>query len=551
MITEIFTLKSKIVLRSLLIKDFKSLVRFLTFLFVIATFLLGTYFVFFKVFNYLLNLEDIGRGFIYRISSLLFTIIFFLLFTSSIITSISTFFRTPELEFLFSTPLKTEHIFLSKLVENGFYASWASLIISLPLIFSIAKVFNVESIYLIKWLILFVGMLFVSTSFGIFVVFLISDLFKRFSLNFLISLIFIILISFFIFFFIFVKPDVFNLPRNATLEEVTKYLNSLEVEQFKYLPSGLVLQIIFNDINAKSSFFQYVYLLIYIVFTMIFLLFIIKVYRKKYLGFSLLNLSTKKKRNMMLENEYLSKNLEIFLIVKDMIIFFRDPSQWGQSLIFMILLFIYSFSIVRSPIYFKTPFYTYILSFANLGFSSYIMATLSVRFIYPLISLEGKTFSIIKSSIKLERYFNSKLIFNFLIIFFLGEFLIVMTNIFLKMDLLIIILSTIITFIFSFGITIINTGFGAILPDFNEKNPSKIASGFGGIVSAIVSLFYVGVSLSFLSTPVKNYFESSFRNLPFDIKEFYFSLFFIVVFTFIMFIIIYIFALKRLKKYNL
>lgn len=550
MITEIFTLKSKIVLRHLIIKDFKSFVRFLTFLFVILTFLSGTYFLFFKVFNYLLNLEDIGRGFVYRISSLLFTIIFFLLFTSSIITSISTFFRTPELEFLFSTPLKTEHIFFSKLIENGFYASWASLIISLPLIFSIAKVFDVESIYLIKWLILFIGMLFVSTSFGIFIVFLISDLFKRFSLNFLISLIFIILISSFVFFFIFAKPDVFNLPKNATLEEVTKYLNSLEVEQFKYLPSGLVLQIIFNDINAKSSSVQYFYLLFYLLTTIIFLWFIIKVYRKKYLGFSLLNLSVKKKRSKILENKILSKNLEIFLIVKDMIIFFRDPSQWGQSLIFMILLFIYSLSIIRSPIYFKTPFYTYILSFANLGFSSYIMATLSVRFIYPLISLEGKTFSIIKSSIRIERYFNSKLIFNILIIFFLGEFLIVMTNIFLKMDLLIIVLSTIITFIFSFGITIINTGFGAILPDFNEKNPSKIASGFGGIVSAIVSLFYVGLSLSILSTPVKNYFERSFRNLPFDIKEFYFSLIFIIVFTLIMFIIIYIFALKRLKKYN-
>jgi len=68
---------------------------------------------------------------------------------------------------------------------------------------------------------------------------------------------------------------------------------------------------------------------------------------------------------------------------------------------------------------------------------------------------------------------------------------------------LIILLSSLITFIFSFGITIINTGFGAILPDFNEKNPSKIASGFGGIVAAIVSLFYIGLSISILSTPVK------------------------------------------------
>lgn len=550
MITDIFVLKSKIVLRYLTIKDFKSFVRFITFLFVISLFLFGTYFVFFRVFSYLLNLEDIGKGFIYRISSLFFTIIFFLLFTSSIITSISTFFKTPELEFLFSTPLKTEYIFFSKLVENGFYASWASMIISLPLIFSISNVFQVEVFYLLKWLILFILMLFISTSFGIFIVFFISDFFKKFSLNFIISILFIILISFFIFFIIFVKPDIFNLPKNATLEEITKYLNTLEVEQFKYLPSGIILQIIFNDINAKSSVFHYLLFAIHITFTVLFLFFLIKIYRKKYLGFSLLNLLAKKRRSKILENSLLSKNLETFLIFKDMVIFFRDPSQWGQSLIFMILLFIYSFSIIRSPIYFKTPFYTYILSFANLGFSSYIMATLSVRFIYPLISLEGKTFSIIKSSIKMERYFNSKLVFNFLIIFFLGEFLIVLTNIFLKMDFLIIILSTLITLIFSFGITIINTGFGAILPDFNEKNPSKIASGFGGIVSAIFSLIYVGLSLSFLSSPVKNYFEAKFRNITFDIKEFYFAIISIVVLTIFMFIIIYIFAIRRLKKYN-
>ncbi len=550
MITDLFVLKSKIVLRHLIIKDFKTLIRILTFFFVISIFLFGTYFVFFKVFNFLLNLEDIGKGFIYRISSLLFTIIFFLLFTSSIITSISTFFKTPELEFLFSTPLKTQHIFFSKLFENGFYASWASLIISLPLIFSISNVFMVETIFLLKWLFLFTLMVFISTSFGILVVFLISDLFKMFSLNFIVTLIFVLLISLFVFFFIFTKPDIFNLPQNATLQEVTKYLNSLEVEQFKYLPSGIILQIIFNDINARSSNLLYILLFVYLSLTFSFLFLLVKIYRKKYLGFSLFNLSSKKKRSKILEKRIFSKNLEIFLIVKDMIIFFRDPSQWGQSLIFMILLFIYSFSIIRSPIYFKTPFYTYILSFANLGFSSYIMATLSVRFIYPLISLEGKTFSIIKSSIRMENYFNSKLIFNFLIIFFLGEFLIVLTNIFLKMDLLIILLSSLITFIFSFGITIINTGFGAILPDFNEKNPSKIASGFGGIVAAIVSLFYIGLSISILSTPVKNYFEKSFKKIPFDVSEFYFAIFFIVVLTFIIFIIIYNIALRRLKKYN-
>lgn len=551
MVYEILLLKAKLLLRSFAIKNFKDFIRIITFLFVILSFLLGIYFVFFKIFNYLIYLEDIGKGFVYRISSILFSTIFFLLFTSSIITSISTFFRTPELEFLFSTPMKIELIFLSKFIDNSFFSSWATSIISFPLIFSLGKVFQMENIFIIKWIALFILMIFISTSLGVLIIFLLSDLFKKFSLTFIVTIVFILLLFSFIFFIIFAKPEVFYLPQNLSMDEVSRYLNSLEIEQFKYLPSGTILQIIFNDINAKSSNKNYLLLVVYMVSVLIVLIFLISVYRKKYIGFNLMEKNVKNKRNKIFESKFFLKNLYVFLITKDVIIFLRDPSQWGQSLMFIILLGIYFLSIIRSPIYVKTSFYTYILSFANLGFASYIMATLSVRFIYPLISLEGKTFSIIRNSISVEKYFKSKLIFNFLMVFILGEFLIVLTNIFLKIDLFIVLLSTIITFIFSFGITIINTGFGAILPDFNEKNPSKIASGFGGIVSAISSLVYVGICLSVLSSPVKEYFEKSFKGISVSITNFIYHLIGIVIFTLLIYVLLYILAIKRLKSYNL
>ena len=549
---EIIIARLKTIFRSVIVRDFKSFVRLLSYIFVVSVFLYGNYFIFFKIFAFLIKSEpEIGYSISQRLTSIMFSTFFIMLFMSSIVTSITTFFRTPELEFLFTTPINPQKIFIVKLVENGVFASWATLMISLPLMFAIGNGFQFGFYFILRSVILFLAMVFIAVSFGLFVAFFFSEFFRKHSLGTVIAIVAVSAISILAILFFMKSPDIFNLPKNANLYEVDRFVASLEVEQFKYLPSGIVIDMIFNKHSEESFLMQIWLLLLYLVPTLAMTFVSMRFYKRKYVSYEKTVQKSLKHKNRMEFPTVFRQSKTALLIQKDMLVFLRDPSQWGQSATFLLLLIFYGISVVRSPIYFKSPFYTYILAFANLGFSTYIMATLSVRFIFPLISLEGRTFSLIKSSVNIRDYFNAKILFNFLMISVLGQILIVGTNAFLNLDRIVILVSMAVTFIVAVGITIINTGIGAMLADFTETNPSKIASGFGGIISAITSLVYIGICLGVLSNPTRTYFEYTFKKMEFNNMYFLYSILFVLLLTVIIFCIMYPLGVNSLKKRSL
>lgn len=535
--------------RSLFKNDFKSIVRLLTYMMVIAVFLLGTYFLFNRIFAFLLKYEEIGFGMIYRIFSLMFSMFFALLLMSSIISSISTFFRTRELEFLFSTPINVSSLFFTKLIENGVFASWATAIISFPLIIALGQTFNASFSFYLLSILDFLILVIISTSIGLILTFLFSGYFLRHSIGGVVLIVVIIAIAIILMIFFGKAPQIFNLPQTANLQEVNNYIASLEVEQFKYLPSGFAAQAIFNRLENINNLSQYIPLLMYILGIIPLILLSMFMYRKKFISFS--NIASRKKTalpNRMKANRITGNGLIPMLIQKDLLMFLRNPSQWGQSLIFLTLLAFYIFSLIRSPMYFRTPFFTYIIAFANMGFSAYISATLSVRFIFPIISLEGRSFDIIKMHVPMRDYFISKLLFNFIVVLILGEMLVFGTNVFLELDSTVVLLSSAVIFILSIGITFINIGIGAIFPEFNENNPSKIASGFGGIIAAIFSLTYVGIAMGILAGPIRTYFEYQFRGIQFNNMYFLISLSIITVLTLIIAALITTLSLRKLRS---
>ncbi len=127
----IFSIRTRIFINT--IKGI-NLLRIASFLFVIACFLLGSYYIFFRIFRYLNSVEIIGPVVMERTIEMSFFIFFIMLLFSNVITSFSTFYNNQELNFLFTMPIKPASIYLAKLIENSIYASWATMVVILPLI---------------------------------------------------------------------------------------------------------------------------------------------------------------------------------------------------------------------------------------------------------------------------------------------------------------------------------------------------------------------------------------------------------------------------------
>src|SRR5207244_2339385 len=83
------------------------------------------------------------------------------------------------------------------------------------------------------------------------------------------------------------------------------------------------------------------------------------------------------------------------LIVKDTRMFWRDTTQWGQSIVLFGLLGVYIVNLRHFSQQLTNSFWVNLVAFLNLGACSLNLATITTRFVYPQFSLEGKRLWII------------------------------------------------------------------------------------------------------------------------------------------------------------
>ena len=187
------------------------------------------------------------------------------------------------------------------------------------------------------------------------------------------------------------------------------------------------------------------------------------------------------------------------LLFKDILLFMREPTQWVQLFVFVILLAVYVFSLRRTPLYFTFPLWRTIISFTNFAYISFVIATLGVRFIYPTISLERAGIWLLGSSpFSFEKIIKIKYVSNLVTAVIVIECLLLFSNLFIRIDRRVYVVMPFIALFVAASLVSINLGMGSRFPQFNEDNPSKIAAGSGGILAALAAAFLThGVHVGF------------------------------------------------------
>lgn len=184
------------------------------------------------------------------------------------------------------------------------------------------------------------------------------------------------------------------------------------------------------------------------------------------------------------------------LLIKDLLQFIRTPQQWIQFLLYLGLIMIYliNLSRVQYAVQAYGDFWTRLVYILNFGFSGFILASLITRFIFPLISLEGKNRWILLSApVKIQTIFRQKFWLASLLFFLIAEAVAITSNWLLDQGRVAFILSSVFLMLMSLTLTSISLGLGALFPRYNETNPMRIVSGLGGIIAIVISLVYLGI----------------------------------------------------------
>jgi ABC-2 type transport system permease protein len=190
------------------------------------------------------------------------------------------------------------------------------------------------------------------------------------------------------------------------------------------------------------------------------------------------------------------------LIVKDLRVFRRDPMQWSQSLIFLILLIFYFLNLRRFNYDMLYVGWMNMVSFLNLSVVGLLTSTFTTRFVYPMISLESQRFWLLGlTPLRRSTILWSKFFFAAGGAIIPCSSLIVLSDTMLNISLFTMASHQLTCLLLCVGLAGISVGLGAMLPNLREQSPSRIAAGFGGTLCLVASTLYILIVVMLTALP--------------------------------------------------
>lgn len=180
------------------------------------------------------------------------------------------------------------------------------------------------------------------------------------------------------------------------------------------------------------------------------------------------------------------------IVSKDIRMFWRDTTQWGQTVLLFGLLTVYVINLRHFTRQLDSQFWISLVSFLNLGACALNVATITTRFVFPQFSLEGRRVWLVGlAPLGLVRAVRIKFWLASLAALVVTLSLTVLSGNLLRLELPRILFFAAATSVMTFTLNGIAVGLGVLYPNFRETNPSKIVSGFGGTFCLVLSFLYI------------------------------------------------------------
>jgi ABC-2 type transport system permease protein len=483
---------------------------------IIIGFAVGGTFFFHTIFRNLLALEGIGEPLMWRVIGITMVTVFALLIVSNLITGIATLYRSIEIPFLISRPVPYGRVFMSRFSDNLAYSSWSLAALGVPLIGAWGWVYHIPFFTILALCIFgLIPLILISAVVGSAFLMALVWVARKTSPRVATAVVLLVVCGF-IGFMVSHRQRGFVVEGAARGSNVERYLATLGKEpKAQVLPPhwmAAAMRAVTRGENSRSAFLCALLTITAIVWTRWLGIWAGRYYYRSWTGFG--EIARPKERGSPLKSAHKFqkgwfRNPLHAMLRKDLLQFTRSPSQWAQFLILFAFLLIYLLNLVyiSSRLNFDNPYWKSLILFLNFAFSGFILATLSVRFVYPLISLEGRGFWVVRAApVTINLLFWEKFFLAFVVFLGLCELIVYFSNSVLHIQGTMMVLTTTATFLMGATLTGLAIGMGALTPDFKDESPMRIASTPGGVLTVVFSLLYVGAMVAILSWPARGYF---------------------------------------------
>lgn len=450
----------------------------------------------------------------FKLFSMVFLTFLSILLFSNVVTSLSSFFLSDDLDLLLAVPVATSSIYYAKFVETLVLSSWMVAVFGLPVLLAFGIVWKAGIIYYALALAMEIPFLLIPAAIGTMLTMTLVKVFPARRARDLLVILSLIVAGAVFMMFRLMKPEQFV---NATAR-INLWEGVLSFEANDFVPSEWFTRIMMEVLHNRPI---PIFNLLLLAFTGLALV-VIGEWLAEFIYRDGWSKAQEGKRAPISRSGVFSIFIRAVsslfpssirhIVVKDLKTFFRDATQWGQLFLLAAIMVVYVFNFKALPLA-SLPINQFKLvnwvSFVNLALASFVVSAVSVRFVYPMVSLEGRSWWVIASSPLNERnYLWSKFMVSILPLLFLSELLLIVTNILLKVSPFMMWLSAGGIFVMTFGITGLGVGMGALYPRFNVENAAQISVSYGGVTYMILSMGFIAVSVVLLATPASAIFNA-------------------------------------------
>lgn len=480
----------------------KSPLEFIVLCFFFAVLASALFFFFLFGFKFFEKQEPFGRILVDETFFLFNFGLFVMLLISSAVSVYNSLFKSGEVQFLLTRPLQWQEVFFTKLAEGIWQSSWALLFISLPFLSAYGIVKEAPLYFPLLCLLFFIPFIILTGTLGtgltIFVVWLLPNKRRR-RIAIILSVLTVIMA------FFQIQPEIVK-EQGSLAGVLSGYLPHVAFAKNPLLPSAWITQGIigFTRTDAYSltegRFFFKLILANALFFFIPAYSIATRIYPRVYLLMQDHNnryAPKQAERKAWIEGiidkmKWPPRQVMAF-IEKDVKTFLRDPAEWSQMAIFFGILLLYFSNLKNLQFNVLKEFWKNIIFGLNSVGTYIVLSSFSMRFIFPMISLEGNRFWMINlSPIRFSQLLLEKFVLGTFISSLFTIPLIFLSGWMLEIDNARILYTTALGFFVCVALTGLSVGFGAKFPNFKSTNPSEIISGFGGSILLISHLSYLG-----------------------------------------------------------
>jgi len=495
--------------------------KLILFLVIGAVFWMFVFGMFYRLLKYFRGIPEIGALLAAKLLGLMFVSLFGILILSNIVTALSSFFLAKDLDLLVAAPVDWLRLYGAKLLETTAHSSWMVVLVATPVLTAYGIIYQGGFLYPFVAIAAVLPFLFIPGAIGSAVTLSLVNIFPARRTRDILSVIAVLAAAGVVLLFRLVRPE--RLARPEGFRSLVEFISVLRTPTSSWMPSEWVAQGLMtwlrNDPEILNFYLLWSTAAVAVVFGAV-------LHRALYArGFSKSQESGERWVRQGTLGRYVARLLTPWgvmrreLVLKEMRLFFRDTTQWSQLILLTVLVVVYVFNIKFLPLRGEgvTFFLANVIPFVNLILAGFVLASIAARFIFPGISLEGRTLWLLRSSpLEMRQLLWSKFWVGTLPLLVLALALVFATDVLLQVSGFMMAVSIFTITLMTFAIAGLALGFGALFPKFNTENAAQIPTSFGGLVLMMASVVLIGVVTILEARPVYQFVGARMMHLDPD-----------------------------------